>query len=316
MSSQDDFRTRVIGIVKDDSGKLDDPKGIGAIKAIASAPTAGGTGYSLNDVLTISGGSTGATAKITAVSAGAVAAVELVTRGAGYTSGSGKATTVAPAGGTGCTLEIVSVMSIEAYDRHITAALERYSKHKPAVTVVDMAGNGTHDYAIPAGWVDEFSSLVSIEYPVGDVPESLLDEDDYKIYQTTSAKKVRLINDVPPVGVSFRVSFTIPRTAITVPAGDVDAVAWLAASLCLEELANAFAQTGDSTIAADVVNYRSKSSEFAARAKRLMQLYKEHMGLKDGDTAPAAAVIRDFEQKKYPGGLDRLTHPRGARERR
>lgn len=315
MSSQDDFRTRVIGIVKDDSGKLDDPKGVGTIKAIASAPTAGGSGYSLNDVLTITGGSTAATAKVTAVAAGVVTAVDLVTRGAGYTPGSGKTTTVAPAGGTGCTLEIVSVMSLEAYDRHIAAALERYSKHRPKVDVVDITGDGTHDYATPTGWIDEFSSIVSVEYPVGDVPESLLDADDYKIYQTTSAKKVRLINDAPPATETFRVSFTVPRTATTVPSGDVDAVAKLAASFCLEELANAFAQTGDSTIGADVVNYHSKSSEFAARAKRLMQLYKEHMGLKDGDTAPAAAVIRDFDQK-YPGGLDRLTHPRRARERR
>lgn len=315
MSSLDDFRTKVIGIVKDDSGKLDDPRGVGAIKAIASAPTAGGSGYSVNDVLTITGGATGATARVTAVSAGVVTAVELVTRGTGYTPGSAKATTVTPAGGTGCTLEILSVMSLEAYDRHIAAALLRYGKHRPGTTVADVTGDGTHDYATPTGWVDEFSSIMSIEYPVGDVPETLLDEDDYKIYQTTSAKKIRLLNDAPPATETFRVAFTVPRTATTVPAGDVDALSWLAAALCLEELANAFAQTGDSTINADVVNYHSKSSEFASRAKRLMQLYKEHMGFKDDDTAPAASVIRDFDQK-YPGGLDRLTHPRRARERR
>lgn len=315
MSTLDDFRTKVIGIVKDDSGKLDDPRGVGAIKAIGAAPTAGGTGYSVNNVLTLTGGAAAATAKVTAVAAGVVTAVELVTRGTGYTPGSGKATTVAPAGGTGCTLEILSVMSLEAYDRHITTALQRYSKHRPGITVVDIIGDGTHDYATPTGWTDDFSSIVSIEYPIGAVPETILDEDDYKIYQTTSAKKIRLINDVPPATESFRVAFTVPRTATTVPAGDVDALAWLAAAYCLEELANAFTQTGDSTINADVVNYRSKSSEFASRAKRLMQLYKEHMGLKDDDTAPAASVIRDFDQK-YPGGLDRLTHPRRARERR
>lgn len=315
MSSLDDFRTRVIGLVKDDSGKLDDPRGVGAIKAIAASPTAGGTGYSVNNVLTITGGATAATAKVISVAAGVVSVVELVTRGTGYTPGSGKATTVAPPGGTGCTLEILSVMSLESYDRHIAAALSRYSKHRPGSDVADITGDGTHDYDLPDAWVDEFSSIVSIEYPIGEVPESLMDEDDYKIYRTADAKQIRLLSDAPAVTESFRVTFTVPRGATTVPDGDVDALSMLAASFCLEELANAFAQTGDSTINADVVNYRSKSSEFSSRAKRLLQLYKEHMGLKDNDTVPAAAVIRDVDQK-YPGGLDRLTHPRRARERR
>lgn len=201
------------------------------------------------------------------------------------------------------------------YDRNITAALSRYSRHRPALQVVDVTGNGGHDYDLPSGWVGEFSVVRSIEYPVGDVPATILDSDDYEIYRTPSGEKLRLVNHAPSASESFRVAFTVMRTAATVPDGDVDAFVWLAAALCCEELANAFAQSGDSTISADAVDYQSKSREFASRARRLKQLYKEHLGLKDDDLTPPASAVVDLDMK-YPGGGERLTHRRSLRERR
>jgi hypothetical protein len=200
-------------------------------------------------------------------------------------------------------------------ERNIYSAIKLFSKHKPNTSVVDVTGDGTQDYALPSGWVDEFSFIKSIEYPVGNVPADLLDEEEYAIYQTTSAKKVRLLTIAPPATETFRVTFTIPRTELTIPDNDVDALANLAASLCLEELANAYTQTSDSTIGADSVNWRSKGYEFGQRAKRLYQLYKEHMGIKEGDLTPPASAVIDLELN-YPGGADRLTHPRWRRDRR
>jgi len=78
----------------------------GVISAVVSAPTAGGTGYTVNDVLTVAGGS-GGTVTATTVNAGVVAAVTLTTGGTGYTIGVGKATTGGT--GTGCTIEITTV---------------------------------------------------------------------------------------------------------------------------------------------------------------------------------------------------------------
>lgn len=201
------------------------------------------------------------------------------------------------------------------FDRIINAAINKYSKYRPALKVADVAGNGTHDYALPTGWIDEFSAIRNIEYPLGDVPESLLNGDDYAIYQSPTDKKIRLIRYSPAATESFRVTFTIPRTDATIPDNDVDALCNLAAAFCLEELANLFTQTSDPNIAADVVNYRTKSFEFTARAKRLMQLCKEHMGLKDEDITPPASAVTDLDIK-YPGGGDRLTHSRYGRRRR
>lgn len=201
------------------------------------------------------------------------------------------------------------------YDRNVTAAVNKYSKHRPDTKVVDIVGNGTHDYSLPSGWIDGFSAVKAIEYPIGDVPDTVLEKDEHEIYQSSVDKKLRLKYAAPTAAESFRVTFTIPRTAATIPDGDIDAFTWLAASLCCEDLANASVQTSDSTIAADSVNYRSKTQEFASRAKRLLQLYKEHLGLKDDDlTTPASAVI-DLDIG-YPGGRERLTHQRWTRERR
>lgn len=74
---------------------------------------AAGSGYHVNDVLTIAGG-TGGTAKVLVISGtGQVLQIALLTGGSAYSTGTGAATTVAPSGGTGCTINITSVENIE-----------------------------------------------------------------------------------------------------------------------------------------------------------------------------------------------------------
>jgi hypothetical protein len=201
------------------------------------------------------------------------------------------------------------------YERNIGAALTRYSKSRPAEVSADVTGDGSAQYALPTGWVEEFSAILSIEFPIGETPAAYLDPDTYELYRTPAGLKLRLLEEEPSTGASFRVTFTIPRSAITVPAQDEDAFCNLAASLCLEELANSFAHSNDPTINADSVNHRTKAQEFAARAKRHLQIYNEALGLKDGDTLPPATAVKDLDEK-YPGGYERLTHHRYSRRSR
>ena len=79
-----------------------------SITGITTTPIAGGTGYNIDDILTIGTG-TGGTARVTAITtAGAVSTVVLETVGTGYTVAT-QATTVSPAGGTGCTIAVTAV---------------------------------------------------------------------------------------------------------------------------------------------------------------------------------------------------------------
>lgn len=85
----------------------------GGISVLNATPTAAGTGYLAGQILTITTGGTGGTARILAVnSSGGVTQVALETSGSGYTTGGSKATTVAPAGGSGCTLDITTIAEI------------------------------------------------------------------------------------------------------------------------------------------------------------------------------------------------------------
>jgi len=190
------------------------------------------------------------------------------------------------------------------YAPAIEAALAGYSKHKPRTLVRDLSGTGGHDLALPAEWDPEFSSILRVEYPAGRVPAALIPADEWALYQDPAGEMLRLPYCTPNATETVRVAFTAIREEAEVPTGDLDAVANLAAAACCETLANIFAQTSDPTIAADVVNYRSKSSEFAARAKRLRDLYGDHLGIDADGGAPAASVTAPAPED----GRIRLTH--------
>lgn len=192
------------------------------------------------------------------------------------------------------------------FNGNILEALKRYTKARPLELVADIVGNAGHDYDLPAGWSQELSTIVSIEYPIGNIPETYVDRDDHKIYATPTGRKIRLIADKPPVTASFRATFTGLHTEATLPEIDTEAVANLAASLCCRQLAQRYAGTSDPTIGADVVNYRSKGDEFARRAKELETLYKQAIGIKADDTTPAAMAIGTAAATEHD--RIRLTH--------
>jgi len=79
----------------------------------AVAVNAGGTGYNINDVLTITQGSNNCTLIVTAVTgAGVVSTVTILQAGFNRTVATGLATTVSPSGGTGCTINISTVGNV------------------------------------------------------------------------------------------------------------------------------------------------------------------------------------------------------------
>lgn len=91
------------------------PDGVGGVTAtgttvmevLSAVATAGGSGYSVNDVLTVTYGGQTATFTVATLSGNAVATVTPLARGTFTATTTGaKSTTVAPAGGTGATLTI------------------------------------------------------------------------------------------------------------------------------------------------------------------------------------------------------------------
>jgi hypothetical protein len=206
----------------------------------------------------------------------------------------------------------------EEKERHIQEAVRIYSKHRPREVIKDITGDGTYDYSIATNltsWVKGFSVIKSIEYPADEREPSILDEEDWMVYEKEAGQYIRFIEDTPSATEKIRVLHTalhiLSDSQNTIPESDQDAVCNLAASLCSGALASAYAHASDSTIGADSVDHRSKSQEFSSRAKIQKQTYLDHLALKEGEIPPASAVV-DLDID-YPDGTDRLTHPRRGR---
>lgn len=112
----------------------------GAITAVNATPTNGGTGYTLNDVLTVTTGDGTATVTATGVSGGVVTAVTLTSGGTtGYRGGTGQATS----GGTGngCTVNVTAIAGGTGELTHSDTPTIGANYHI-AFTVSDYVGSG------------------------------------------------------------------------------------------------------------------------------------------------------------------------------
>jgi len=149
-------------------------------------------------------------------------------------------------------------------------------------------------------------------------PEYVLDSDLF-LYRTPTGYSIALNFDSPGPEDTMRVLWTASHAAngSTIPGKDFYAVVDYASSLALESLAATYVQTGDPSIAADVVNYRSKSQEYLSLAKAIRKRYFTHMGVEESDTsgggeaAPSLAIGNQWLEQN--SGVDRLVHGKYSR---
>lgn len=200
-------------------------------------------------------------------------------------------------------------------DRAIVEAAKRYARVRPIEAVQDYPGDGTtFDFALPTGWVPDLSTVRSLEYPMGERPPSMLEDEDWQFYRaSTSVVMIRLKVVTPSAGQTLRVTWTKPHlvdlAGSTIVAQDEEAVANLAAAIGLRQLAAHAANTVDPSLAADSVNYRSKSSEYLKLADALETQYREHMGINDKDSETLAGGTFVDVDRTSSLNQDQLTHP-------
>jgi hypothetical protein len=238
---------------------------------------------------------------------------------------------------TGVTSRIQSTggkLSQTDQDDAITQAVKRYSKDRPREMVTDITGVNPASaiLALPAGpstppeaFEDGFSVIRSIEFPVGNLPLTFLEGDDWFLYRTPAGPKIALNSLVPTTNDTLRVTWTVRHNqgtsgaqavATTVPDADFEAVCDLAASFCCDKLSAVYARTNDSTIQADAVNYRSKSQEYASLGKQFKKRYDDHIGIEESGSgsagsSPTAGAFAIGDMNLTQGsGVDRLTHRR------
>lgn len=200
-------------------------------------------------------------------------------------------------------------------DRAIAAAVTRYGKDRPRIKVEDITAPGGHYLPLPTAWDAGFSSLNSLEYPVGQMPPVYLETGCWGMYSAPSGMQIMTQLQPIPTGDAVRASYTIQHvlgtTTDTLPPTDREAVASYAAALLLDQLASLYSGDSDSTIQADSVNHQSKAGEYAARSRVLRKRYFDDLGIDTKRNAAAGTVVNLNLNDSL--GRDRMTHQRRYR---
>jgi hypothetical protein len=214
---------------------------------------------------------------------------------------------------------VTSAALLLMQQKAVSKAMDAHSKNRPRRLVADVSGTGAFDYALAnlTSWQDDFSQIISVEYPVDDADEiaDVLDPECWQIYEKTAGKYLRFLEHTPVAPEKFRVIYTARHTctdaACTVSAGDVEATQSLSAHFLCRMLAAAHALDQDATISADVVSHTTRSQSYKSLAKDYLSEYHDHMGITPGK--PKAACAIQDQDVIYSVGYDRLTHPRRQR---
>jgi hypothetical protein len=199
-------------------------------------------------------------------------------------------------------------------------AVTRYSNDRPRTMIDTLTGDGSaYAFTLDAAFESGFSFVSTVEHPTGEQQPSYVDRTTYAVRQQPDGTyKLHFFTLVIQAGetayATYMARHQLTETVDTIPVYDREAVANLATAFCLLELAAYYAQTGDPTMAADAVMYRSKSAEYIALAKEYRERYNMALGipLENGEVSPASASI-DVDVDLQNDGGDRLFHPRAWR---
>jgi len=223
--------------------------------------------------------------------------------------------------------EDAAIITPDQRTRAIKSAVDRFNKDLPREVVNDIVGDSGYDYDLPTEetkpWVDEFSYVVSVEYPSGEQNPVILDPADYTIYDNGTAKVLRFLSMKPTSAYTIRLKHTtkwiLTATSTTIEDRDAWPLACLAASIGLRILASYWLQTTEPNLEVDVIDYNNKSVEATLVADNLENVYRDHVGIpRIGQTKNVEAGVRAAGGTKdldidYSWGGDMLTHPKAER---
>ena len=220
-------------------------------------------------------------------------------------------------------------LSVVARNAMVKAAIERYSRDKPEEITVDVSGDAGKYYAVATSmtsWSEGFSRVLSIQYPAPTVASDeapvYLDPEDWNDnYFDGATRYLYLPNHAPAATEAMRIRYSAPyldtASVYSTPPNDFYAICNLAAGLCAQAIADKYSRTSDSTIAVDSVNHLSRAQEWSRRARALMELYADHLGISgdgDGTISQAAGDFVDWDTAPgWPGGRQWLYHGRDSR---
>ncbi len=208
-------------------------------------------------------------------------------------------------------------------DRLMDSSLKYMNYDRPFLTKGDITGDNSQSYDLQAaaiGFKRGSSDVNNVEFPAGEVPPVFIRKtQDWRVYEDPSkpaGQEIRLlfIVDTPQATQTIRVEIERPFT-LSDTTSDLDDIAFLAlvfktVELGLMALANRFAQTSDSTIDADAVDYGGRTNNFLFAAETSRKRYEHLVGLDKDVKAAQAFADSDI---KFAGFEDLFWHPARTR---
>ena len=165
------------------------------------------------------------------------------------------------------TIEINS--NTDVRDSSIKDALLRYGRRLPYLKTVLVSATASPYYAVPSGWVDGVSRVVSIEYPINSDPPEYLAPKSWRIVRRESSQVLYVI---PNPGGSFRLTFVTKHdetAPTTIPVEHEGLLGRWAAAIAALTFAAKYANSVSNNV--DAVNYRTKEQEWRAVEKALRE---------------------------------------------
>ena len=204
--------------------------------------------------------------------------------------------------------DTASFLSSDDKFQALDDAIYQYSKDRPRIRMKEYDGDGSsYDFLLPDDFIETFSWIKMVEYPAGKQEPRIIKEEKYAVYFKNELYYLRLKYDTPSSSESLRVWYTTLHNEGTIPESDTRLVVKLATSYCFRMLAARFAQSKDSTIDADVVDYRSKTSQYTALADKLENEYNRVIGRGKTGHTPAFS-FKDWDRTLSEGKGKFLFH--------
>lgn len=162
------------------------------------------------------------------------------------------------------------------------SAVQEYSRRRPQISIEAYTGIDTSApfYDLPTSWIEGFSVIVEIEYPINQVNKTTIDPGDWSIDLMPTGKKIRFYNNAPGENETFWVKYIKNYSFDSNGDSEIDDVdlkglSYLAVSIMCNELSTFFASKANPSLAnAEIIGYPDRVSEYSTKARDWYKKYE------------------------------------------
>lgn len=178
-----------------------------------------------------------------------------------------------------------------------------FSKDAPRELVYDFTGNNTKQYTLSGvvtGWVNRFSKIKRIEYPINSDPITYIQGDNYQIYKAaTDTEKLVLKSVQPSASQHFYMTYTgmhtFSTTTTTIDDQDKIIFCTLMAHYAAMALVSDFLKPNRSNLPNDSNDFSQKMKDMSDLASQLLKKYADLLSGKTESVKSYSTVVRDYD---------------------